>query len=654
MANSAPAPNPKLPPGFLLAPLHRADADSPLRICVILRDQPDPAGGTFLLLREQPGARVYLGAEVDTEGSIRDWLEIWVQTLQYKDLTFSNYQELLTNHAFDQRWRSEYEAARASFPDDFIVTGAELKNPRPLLIEKGAAGPGRAFSPVKPSTWELCSDDALLESLGLPAYSTSPFRYLFDPANASAKTFLATSADAPANSHLQNIDQLKSSPEVREVFNPHAGLLRVARFFPLSFDAYLRVLEGEAWQASVPGVPRLPTSKIYSDLQTWSAAPKGMQFLLNGHSGARVGDRLNEIFFLKLSLLHELFKEVRRNVKTLQLPLLNLSPASFVVSLAEAGDQFPTLWTARCKLIKPGQAYPLHIKSTEQKYFIRLGQAEPSIYLPETLGAHSFGVGSVRLRNLVPEADGIVLEGTLVAEDYLRLDPNDLLWFKLPLGEERLEFYAHVYTAEAVGPKEARFRTVPAKLPETTVATLHKSLITFAKAPYEIWPLLSSPCDLYSLGILGIRILLANHSTNLPMIVDDIQGLARNVGKEVATESLSLKLEKLFETEKALLDLASPHSLTDLGLTPQQARAQIAWPIWLDAIALLLRLFPGTGSHAFCRGFGDVSPLALETVFDQPLQELETLVLRLRSLITPSLFDNREISAAIIEELQKL
>jgi len=654
MANTAQASPAKLPPGFLLAPIHSADDGTPLRVCVLVRDQPDPAGGAFLLLREQPGARVYLGAEADSEGSIRDWLEIWVQTLQFKDLSFSNYQERLSNHAFDQRWRSEYELAKATFPDDLIVTGAELKSPPPILIRKGISGKGGAFAATQPSTWQLCNDDAVLESLGLPAYSISPFRYLSETGGAGGKTFLATSEDAPTNPHVQGIERLKASPDVREVFNPHAGLLRVARFFPLDLDSFLRLLEGEAWQATVPGVPRLLTSGIYSELQTWSAAPKGMPFLLNGRTGARLADRLNEIFFLKLSILHELFKEVRRSVKSLQLPLLNLTPGSFAISLADAGEQFPALWTARCKLVKPGQAYPLQIKSTEQKYFIRLGQGEPSIFLPETLGAHSFGLGTVRLRNLVQEADGIVLEGTLVAEDYLRLEPNDLLWFKLPLAEEKLEFYAHVYTAEAVGPKEARFRTVPAKLPDNTAATLKKSLITFSKAPYEIWPLLSSPCDLYSLGTLGIRILLANHASNLPAMVDDLQGLARNVGKEATDEALTAKLEKLFEAEKTLLDLVSPHSLTDLGLNPQQARAQIAWPIWLDAIALLLRLFPGTSSYAFCKGFGDVSPLALETVFDQPLQELETLVLRLRSLVTPTLFDNREITAAIMEALDQL
>jgi hypothetical protein len=63
----------------------------------------------------------------------------------------------------------------------------------------------------------------------------------------------------------------------------------------------------------------------------------------------------------------------------------------------------------------------------------------------------------------------------------------------------------------------------------------------------------------------------------------------------------------------------------------------------------VLRLFPGSGPHSFCKDFGDVSPLALETVFDAPIQELEALLLRLRSTLAPSLSANEEIAAVVLE-----
>jgi hypothetical protein len=71
--------------------------------------------------------------------------------------------------------------------------------------------------------------------------------------------------------------------------------------------------------------------------------------------------------------------------------------------------------------------------------------------------------------------------------------------------------------------------------------------------------------------------------------------------------------------------------------------------LWIETITLVLRLFPGSGGHSFCKDFGDVSPLALETVFDAPMQELEALLLRLRGTLAPSLSANEEIAAIILE-----
>jgi len=635
--------------GVTLAPIHSCKEGTVLRVCIVMTKEPVQVGNSFVLLRELPGSRVYLGAICDADARIQEWAEIWVQTNEMRELAFSSYQECLTNHMFDQRWRSEYEMYKANLPETVIVTGMEEKNPSPILIKRPSGQTPPTFAEVAPAIWQLCKDDALLESFGLPPYSNSPFRFLEDASATSAKTFLATAADTPANPHVQAIDRLKADPDVQEVFNPHAGLVRVMRFSPLNLEDYLQIIEGRAWEESGSRIARFLQPDVYAELRTWSANRKGTAFLLHGLGSS--SDRLNEVFFLKLSALRNLFQEVKTYVKAQQVPLLNLSLSSFSVQLQNVGDQFPALWAAKCALVKPGQAHPLKIKATEQKYFIRLGRIEPSPFLPEGLGAHSFGIGSVRLRNVLSERNGTVLEGTLVAEDYLGLDPHDLLWFKLPISEERLELYAHVYTSEAVGPKEARFRTVPTNLSAAVVARL-KPGTSFAKSPYEVWPLLSSPCDLYSLGIAAIRILLANSRSNLPVVIDDILGLARHIGKDPVEEDKFLpKLKSLLEREPKLLDLVSPHSMIEFDWKPEQARSQILMEIWLEAIALLLRLFPGTGSQSYCKSFGDVSPLALETVFDRPLQELETLVLRLRSALAPSLSTNEEIASVLLQVL---
>jgi hypothetical protein len=150
---------------------------------------------------------------------------------------------------------------------------------------------------------------------------------------------------------------------------------------------------------------------------------------------------------------------------------------------------------------------------------------------------------------------------------------------------------------------------------------------------------------------MAVRILLANNQSNLPVVLDEVVGLARHLGKEKPGEvSLPAELNAAFERDARLLDLVSPHNLIEAGGSPQEARNKISLELWLEAISIVLRLFPGTGVHSFCKDLGDVSPLALETVFDRPIEELERLLLRFRSVLLPGLSANEEIAGIISAE----
>jgi hypothetical protein len=640
-----------LPAGYLLAPIQPLPRAC-LRLCVLIRTQPNPGDAVFVLLRDLPLASVYLGAVCDQAGRLQNWVEVWVQTSQIGEISLSERRERVSNNALDQRWILECDVQQNHNPGDTIITGFEKIHPKPLLIKSPQNG-SSGIAVVEEANWELCLDDTLLASFGLPEYDTSIFRYLHQPVQEGPKTFLATSAECPVNSHVQGLEKLKETGNILAVFNPPGGFLRVSRFSPLNLEDYLGILEGRAWEGAAPGAALPLLDGIDSELQSWSSNRRGMPFLVHGAGSAQ--DRMNEIFFLKLSILLGMLKEVRSYVAAQQCPILDLSPASFAVELPPVGEQLPALWSARCRLIKMGQGHPLLIKSTQLKYFIRLGRVEPSVFLPEGLGAHSLGSGAIRKRDVRSESDGIVFEGTLIAEDYLGLDPYDLLWFKLPIGDhERLEFYAHVYKGDSLGPKEARFRTVPARLEETVIAVL-KTTGVFARAPYEIWPLLSSPCDLYSLGVIAVRVLLANGKTALPVVLDELLGLARLIGKDLDTcENLLSHLATVLQGNEKLRDLVSPDRLTEAGWSPAQARDNIHPELWLETIAWMLRLFPGVGPMSYCKDFGDVSPLALETVFDPAIDELEHLLIRLRSILLPTAAMNAELSTIILEQLAEL
>jgi hypothetical protein len=151
---------------------------------------------------------------------------------------------------------------------------------------------------------------------------------------------------------------------------------------------------------------------------------------------------------------------------------------------------------------------------------------------------------------------------------------------------------------------------------------------------------------------MAVRILLANSHSNLPVVLDEVLGLARHLGKDAKKEDAFLpKLKSSLERDQRLLDLVSPHHLIESGGPPQEARNKIHMDLWLETIVFLLRLFPGAGAHSFCRDLGDVSPLALETVFNRPIEELERMVLRLRIVLLPTLSANEEIASVILHQL---
>ncbi|MGH7972010.1 MAG: hypothetical protein ACREIC_25135, partial [Limisphaerales bacterium] len=487
--------------GLQWVPLHPIQAQTPVALCLLLHPSSKESDSPFVLLREVPGSRIYLGGLCDAAGRAQQWLEVWVQEPQLKSPSFGTEAKPLDNSSFDQYWRGEFERLRNSLGEAVLVTGMERTHPRPVLVPAGQMD----SSPIlrcDSVTWQLCTDDQLLKTAGLPAYSSSCHRYLYEPGTGAKPAFIAVSPDAPVNARVQGLEHLAGADH--RVFNAHAGLVGVSRFSPMELEDYLQVLEGRAWS----GPPQqMREEGIYRSLAEWSAQRRGPGFVLQPEES--FGQRLEEVFFLKLTVLLEQVRAVHRYVRAQRVPLLNLGPGSFAVSLPEVGEAFPALWASRFNLARPSQACRLEIPLSNDKYFLRMGRCEPSVFLPAGLGAYGFGIGAIRLRQVLASEPGLVWEGTLVAEDYLGVQPQDLLWFKLPLGEQRLEFFAHVCSSELVGPKEARFRTLPTVLADSVVARLKSASGTmFQRAPYEICPLLSSPCDLYSLGVMGIRILL--------------------------------------------------------------------------------------------------------------------------------------------------
>lgn len=643
-----------IPEGYRAIPISEADRYAPLRLCVLARQTPDPVAGHFVVLRDLHDAIVYLGCVVDAGGTIRDWLELAVQSVDGLESTLPAQRETFCNHALDARWNANARQLRELSPDCLLETGWESNHPLPSFIDLGKGAPVHPGDLQNGGHWELCRADELLQAAGLPPYSTSLFRYLHQAGAGKEGRFVPMVAGAPQNPKTIPSSEVLGKTDHHLPFNPQGGLMMVSTLFPLGFEDYADLLAGKPWKGIEHGKKHLAFDGPYAALEDWNEKQQNPRHLFLGSQGR--GGRLVEVFHLKLQLLAEMFRQVRACVSGSQLPFLNLAGDSFRARLGHAGTGLPLFWNSSFLLVKPSDAYALPVETSDFRYFIRARSTGASIYLPEGLGDSLQGTASVRLRKVLPpDQDRTILEGTLVTEERLSGSSNDLAWIRLPLPSGRIDLYGHLYSGEGSAPGEARFRTVPQRLPETVVAALRAAEgVAFARSPFEIVPLLSTPCDLYSLGVLAVRTLFVDEETTLAVALDDVLSLARQVAAEHKPDRpIADRIRTIFDQDKRYYSSLGPHRLTRQEVEAPEAFQWIPPELWYETLGTIIRLFPGIGPDSVCRDFGDVPALALETVFNQPLEAWEKLLIQSRSLIVIDWNLNREVHSAIKSYMER-
>ena len=632
--------------GYRAVPLQ--EGASPLRISLIIKEAPDPIGGPFVLLRETADASIYLGAIVDAGGRIHSWLEIWAQNVDRFASSFPAYRDSATNRFLDERWERRAEEFRAIGPGSVITTGWETASAPPTFFDANFRGPIHPKDRATGAAWDLCQDDGALAAKGLPGYSTSLARYLWiEPVAGDRHAILVTST-APEN------DSTRTLAEAFEGLLPfHPGSrLMVRAFAPIAYEAWVDLLSGAPWRGIEHGRDAVRLSGVYRTLHERNTLQNGSGHLFFSARG--LAARMAEAFHLKLHTLAAILRLVRAHVQTSQLPFLNLSAASFHLQLAESDAALPFLWNFKASLAMPGEALALPVATTSARYFVPAKFGGNSIYRPATLTAPVDGAGQVRIRKVLPGKETeTMLEGTLATQERLVAGGNDLLWLRLPLPSGRVDLYATIEPADGAAPGEVRFRTLPQNLPSAVIASLRQAEgVPMPGTPFQTVPLLSTPCDLYALGVLAVRTLLVDDELSLPVALDEILSLAgQSAAMHDPSQSPGERIHALADGHESIGATLGPQRLLRESIAPEAA----IFPsdLWWDAISLIVRFFPGIGPDSLCRDFGDAPPLALESVFTEPLAELEKLLVRSRSLLLVDWNYNREIRSVIGKYLDR-
>jgi len=171
----------RLPEGYIAVPITDEQKLSVLKICILVRPEPDPAGGHLIVLRNTVDAKIFLGCIVDASAQVLDWLELWMQNNTTLINTPSASRLNLSNAVLDDRWYKQFLAFEQLNSPVIVKTGMENSNPLPTLIDISAGCPVHPIDPESGTPWKLCTDEDLLQQKGLACYSSSLHRYLHVP-----------------------------------------------------------------------------------------------------------------------------------------------------------------------------------------------------------------------------------------------------------------------------------------------------------------------------------------------------------------------------------------------------------------------------------------------------------------------------------------
>jgi hypothetical protein len=636
--------------GYRLVLLRAEDRDAPLAICLFVRAN-EPGSSPFILLRETIDSSIFLGCIVDRSGHPKASVEIWVQNVDRVAFSFRARLEQLTNALLDRRWSERAAMFRTLKRGTIIETGAEFSHPAPSLVDDRE---GVLVHPVEPVTGRpfiLCEDEKALQVAGLPSYASSLHRYVWNGPGVEKPVFVAVTSDAPLPPGVGPVtDQFKGL----SLFNPGGGLLLVRPFAPLALTEFADLLSGKLWAGITSGKETIHLGAPYSELADAEAILYRGTHLFSGRAG-RAG-RLLEIFHLKLNLVLQTLEETRAAIRFQQLPFLVLGADSFRVQLFEVGTGLPLFWSGMVDLAESSCAMALSVGGNAARYFVPAELPGGSIYRPQARSSAERGVASVRIRRVLAPAQGATsLEATLVTDERMNVAASDLIHVRLPIPGGRADLYGHVDESEALAKGETRFHTIPQNLSASEKAGLEELAgASVNNASFEILPLLTSPCDMYALGVLAVRILLVDEENTLAIALDEMLSLGREAAIDrKPVNALGKRLQAIVAKDPRWAASLGPHRLVrDAGVRQTAARI-IPSDLWWETIGLIVRLFPGIGPDSYCRDLGDAPATALEQIFDEAISQINHLLLRSRSLVVADWNQNLEVHDAIYEVIAK-
>lgn len=642
MSEGLPLQRVQLDADYFAIPLDGSEEAS-VRLALVVRKEPDPTDGPFCRLRQLADANVYLGCFIERSGYVLKWLELWVRDYDnIAETLHENAFDIINNDVLDERWERQRKILAESTVSHVYATALDLNMECPLYIDyfnKRAVFPKDEESKTH---WKICREDNLLTRLKLAPYRSTVHRYLYLEALGADSFFLPITPNAPTNEKTRMLDSIISVRSTLLPFNRYGGSVLVREFSPMSLEGYLTVIQGKPWNGIGLGRKGFLPAGIYREIGSEVTVGYAAGRLLATRMGTR-GWKL-ESLFLKIRLFYEVLSLVKRSVEADRKPFFALNTDSFSVSLPTTSASAPFLWDAEVALRQTSDAVAFSVEkqtavdSRETAYFRTFRPLPASIYRPEALGQQRSLVGEVTLLEMKRDADtGLFLvDGTLRSPDLLNLTlvGKHLYFIEYPIRGRRLRLVAEMTGTDAQLPDKIRFRTRRLALNSEQVLALESFHGVEQVGVYcEVLPILGTPCDLYSLGVIGLDILFHGTGSSLARLKDKLRTLAQACSEISEDMPLPERVSAVLARDADLRGVLVPD---ELGVGAEGA-GRIGLPaedrIWESIIVVLMRLQTGLlRREGYAPNLSNENNFRLAQVFDEPIKDLSSLLAILRSL----------------------
>lgn len=655
-----------LPSGskYTLLPL----TDGPVRLGVlVIETSMKPS-----LLRSDVGMNSYLGALMDAEDVVLDWVAIHVQSTSNSSLGDPGE----TNGSRDRVWDRWCDLMSETHGGRLIRTPWAREAPPPLWIDPES---GIVVAPeIDGRRLELCRDEAALQAAGLPSYAASECRFL-RPEGLADGPFIAA-AGTPSTGDAGTLTERIPQAEGWVALNPAAGRIAVRRWSPLGLREAFAVLGGGAWNGVLDGGGDTGVAaELRHVLTQFPSDRTGMLTLgREGHPA--------ETLLLKLRLLADVVEEAAAACRRLGGPLLALHPCCFEVDAAPARPRrnLPLFWTMTATLAEPPMLAARVRDQRNAGIAVPVDASRGSKYQPAVTRQVARGVAAVRVTEVREGEDGVVLHGFAASPDFGSADGalGDRVVLMIPV-EGGLECVVHLVPTRD-GATELSFTSLAHAHPSSTVEALRRLVgRPMSQVPFESRPEIGSPADGYAIAVMAIEALLTSDEQPLDVAIDAIMGLATAVAdrrrkgaadastKDSAKDSetrpgsspppvrtLAALIHDLLEQDpdrRARLDPSRLHRLHRKAVQGDgDPFKDIPAEYWSEVLAWIVRLLPAVGPDSHARGFADPPGVRPEALLEKASDGIDMLIRRGWSLVFMDQAVNQRVESAIQRMLEKV